>query len=305
MYRAFRNDAQYLSRYHFRLFIALLAIAGCAIHFTTHSLSHFLLCLPGLALLSSTYLPTVAAGTVYLVGTLVWSGDLEPWHILFIPLAAATQLVATGILHNAGHDNIRPRKLREPIGELFAFIQMVGFRDWVVVHTLHHTYADDPENDPHPPMGKGYWRYTLGMRDTIVKVLVKDYFKYWGNNPASQKNLRIMGRFSRMNHWLKILIWWAILPSPAFALFFAASVPFKMLHYAWFNYATHSVGATGATILNLDSPVYKVANALSFGLYFHKNHHLNPRLFDPRRMKPATPVPVQAIQPAKEEQKAA
>lgn len=287
MYRAFRKNPNYLTQYHAisALILTATAVALCVV--IQPSLDYFLITLPGLILLASTRLPFVMSGTVYLVGTLVWRGELATWHLVYPFLSVAATLMATGLIHNASHDNIRPRWLRHVVGEICGFFHLVGFRDWVVVHTLHHAHADDPEMDPHPPIGKGYWQFTLGMRHSIVKVLVADYYKRWGQTRESRRRLWWMGKFSVLSHWAKIIIWWAVLPLPAFSLFFALTIGLKMLHYAWFNYATHRQGQDGPTILNLNSPVYKVANTLSFGLYFHKNHHTNPRLFDPRTFKPA------------------
>lgn len=290
MYREFRKDRAYLTRYHAYSAIILLAVAGTLVSLAPPKVEYLVATLPGLILLASTRLPLVMMGTAYLIGALIWRGEFEFWQLIFVPLSVAATLVATGLIHNASHDNIRPRWLRHPIGELCGFFHLVGFRDWVVVHTLHHAHADDPEYDPHPPLDKSYWRFTLGMRESIVKVLVQDYFKHWGQSPESTKKLWWMGKFAMLGHWSKIAIWWTLLPLSAFSLFFALSIALKMLHYAWFNYATHRKSSDGPTILNLDSPVYKVANALSFGLYFHKNHHSNPRLFDPRRLKSQDPA---------------
>jgi hypothetical protein len=55
-----------------------------------------------------------------------------------------------------------------------------------------------------------------------------------------------------------------------------------MFHYAWFNYVTHRPLGDGAIIVNRNEHAYKLVNAIAFGLYFHRNHHIRPSLFDPR-----------------------
>jgi len=55
------------------------------------------------------------------------------------------------------------------------------------------------------------------------------------------------------------------------------------LFFAHFNYYTHRPrGKDSVEILNLNyNPFYKFLNFLSFGAYFHKNHHRKPSLFNP------------------------
>jgi stearoyl-CoA desaturase (delta-9 desaturase) len=164
-----------------------------------------------------------------------------------------------------------------------ALWQLVGFPDWTIVHVLHHMHADDTVLDPHPPMNKSYWQFLLEMRQTVSMVFANYYFHLWGKNEETLKNLKELGMESKMATFLKIVFWYLVLGPQIFAFFFVFSVVFKMMHYAWFNYATHVYSKDGVLIVNLDKGLYKFINFVAFGLYYHKNHHLRPDLFDPSK----------------------
>jgi membrane protein required for beta-lactamase induction len=127
------------------------------------------------------------------------------------------------------------------------------------------------------------------MRQTISTVLANYYFGLWGKNEESLKNLKELGLESKVATFLKVVFWYLILGPQLFAFLFVFSAAFKMAHYAWFNYATHIYSDAGTTIVNLDFGFYKFVNFVSFGLYYHKNHHLRPDLFNPGKLaaKPA------------------
>jgi hypothetical protein len=74
-----------------------------------------------------------------------------------------------------------------------------------------------------------------------------------------------------------------ILGPEIFAFFFVFSMIFKIVHYAWFNYATHSYSKEGTLIVNLNKGFYIFINFFAFGLYYRKNNHLWPDLFNPSK----------------------
>ena len=69
---------------------------------------------------------------------------------------------------------------------------------------------------------------------------------------------------------------------------FATSIAFKMVHFAWFNYTTHRPVEGKFQTRNLTQGLYFAINWISFGFYYHDNHHKNPTLFNPKYM-PDTP----------------
>lgn len=289
MYRSFRSDPGYLTRYHVKSAVALVGLVGA-----TAALMSYLgrldakstwLFAPALLLLSSTNIVTVTLGFAYCVGAtayLGWSWSALGW----LPLSALSVLLATSFLHNASHDNIKPKWLRRPVGEFCGLLQLVGFADWVVIHVIHHSHSDDPERDPHPPLHLGYWKFMMGMRQSILQVLVKEYFGLFGKSEATMGQLKKLALASKAEQILKVAFWFLLLGPSAFTFFFVSSIVLKMLHYAWFNYATHRPSGERNDTVNLNKHLYKLVNAVSFGLYYHRNHHLNPKLFDPRKFKP-------------------
>ena len=149
---------------------------------------------------------------------------------------------------------------------------------------LHHRHSDDPVLDPHPPLDKGYWEFLAGVHQSVARVWAEYYFGLWGKNEASLENLRALGQAAKAATFLKAVFWYLLLGPGLFAFLFAFSVMFKTAHYAWFNYVTHVYSQGGTVILNLDHGGYKFVNLVSFGLYYHKNHHLHPDLFNPAKL---------------------
>jgi fatty acid desaturase len=286
VYKSFRTNSRYLTSFHIKS--AIFWIAACIVCFLLFrkSVSWFLIFLPGLLLVSSQHLLRVAAGLILSLGACFYCGLTIPHAFyFFLLLSPVWALIATAILHNASHGNIKPKWLCRIVGELFAVIQLVGFPDWVIVHVLHHSHPDDSIRDPHPPLDLNYWTFLNGMRLSILRVLLTEYFKIWGNTPETLTQIKRLALASRIDQIAKVVFWWLLLGPIGFSLFFAPSILFKMMHYAWFNFATHKTTDGQTAVVNLDRGLYRVVNSISFGLYYHKNHHENPKLFDPRKYK--------------------
>jgi fatty-acid desaturase len=150
---------------------------------------------------------------------------------------------------------------------------------------LHHAHSDDPALDPHPPLDKGYWAFLVEMRHTVRSVFARHYVQLWGDSADSRLLLRRLSLLMRVATFLKVLVWFLLLGPELFSFLFAFAVPFKMCHYAWFNYVTHRPCGVDTIVVNRNEHVYKLINAIAFGLYFHGNHHIRPALFDPRRYR--------------------
>lgn len=288
MFSKFKANRRYLNEYYLTV-IGLLVVADGLLAFVRspdwHSVLWFapafvLLALPNiyLALLAFVYAALVAAVRP----------DFSLAYLLGIPFAMTVTFIATAFLHNASHSSIKPNWLRRVLGEAMALLQLVGFPDWTFVHILHHQFSDDPTLDPHPPLDKTYWQFLLGMRQTISKVFGAYYFQLWGNDAESLRNLKELGIEAKLATFLKVVFWYLLLGPQLFVFFFVVSVPFKMAHYAWFNYATHVYTKDGVLIVNLSEGFYRLINWVAFGLYFHKNHHLRPDLFNPSKLPEQT-----------------
>lgn len=286
MYGRFLKDPLYLAKYHAGGLAIVFSLA-CAAWFCADADPGVLIWFaPALILLGSVSFGRVLAGCLLAVVTAFHLGKLEAHYLLYLPAAALATLVATMLLHNAAHGNFASKRWERVIGESASLFQLVGFADWVIVHVIHHAHADDPEKDPHPPLNLPFGVFLFGMRDQIAKSLGAAYVSRFGHGARSASNLKKIAVVSRAAHFMKLLFWFALLGPGVFASFFAVSVVMKMAHYAWFNFATHRPTSAGTEIVNLDGRIYRVVNALASGLYYHRNHHLNPKLFDPRRFNP-------------------
>ncbi len=283
MYAKFNTNPLYFREYYTAL-IAIILLADVALYFLgAHDWLPLLWFLPAFYLLSipNIYLAMVAG--LYSAVVCFLDFGFDAGNLLWIPAALFITLIASAFIHNAAHSSFRPRWLNRVVGETMGVFQLVAFPSWVIVHILHHRDSDDPVLDPHPPLDKPYWEYLMTMRQNIITVFSNYYFKLWGANAESIRNLKTMGRLAQIALFVQSVFWFLLLGPQVFAYFFVVSVVFKMAHFAWFNHATHVHTPEGTVIANLDKGFYKVINFVSFGLYFHKNHHERPHLFDPGR----------------------
>ena len=71
-----------------------------------------------------------------------------------------------------------------------------------------------------------------------------------------------------------------------FFIFYVPSFMGMVGIFAHINYACHRDHEDGSVeIVNLNHNLYyKIANFITLGGYYHKNHHLNMNLFDPREL---------------------
>lgn len=286
MYAAFLRDPAFLVRYHIVRLFGLCGLVAGMFFLRGEPTDSILWLIPSVLLLSSVSFGHVVVGCGLALGVGLWRGHLELSHLALAPIAVLCTLFATMLLHNAAHGNFRSKYVERVVGETMGLFQLVGFADWVIVHVLHHAHADDAEKDPHPPLGLKFGEFLFGMRNQIGRSLAQAFVQRFGDTPASAASLARIAAVSRVEQFFKVLFWLFALGPSGFAAFFAVSVVMKMVHYAWFNYVTHRPSIAGVEIRNLDSGVYRLVNVLAAGLYYHQNHHLNPKLFDPRKYVP-------------------
>ena len=213
---------------------------------------------------------------------------LFSWNWIYLGYligAGAATLTATALLHNASHRSLRPKWLNRPVGELMCLFQLTGFPDWTVVHVFHHTFSDDPVKDPHPPGNQTFWQYVNTVRAQILSVYLRHYFEIFGRNADTEKAVKRFGLSMKLDHFMKVTFWFLSLGPQLFSLFFFPSIVLKMFNHAWINFANHQWTGKENKLINLDGGFYKICNFFGFGIYYHKNHHINPALFDPRKLK--------------------
>jgi len=197
------------------------------------------------------------------------------------PLAFLLGIKLPTIMHNAVHGNFK--KLNFLIGELSSQFILISFGVVCINHTFHHSKPDTDE-DPHAPMEKGFLIYLLTCLHSGVDVIRKRFYKYHGESSLTKAvfNYNVAVHFISIP--LRLLAFYALLgPALMLMIYLPAFVAFTFT-FAHVNYITHQDDENGETaILNKDSnPWYKFVNFVADGIYYHKNHHKNPNLYNPK-----------------------
>ena len=156
-------------------------------------------------------------GSLSLILTKDFSFSFQVEYLLLLPLALVFGLVVATAFHNASHGNIRPRFLNTFIGEFCGAWTLDGMRNFRVGHMLHHIHSDDPEEDPHPPLGLSFLEFIKTSKDRTITILIKHYYKNHGEDEKSQKNIRMQILSYKISVLLKIIFWFCLL-GPEFFL---------------------------------------------------------------------------------------
>lgn len=213
--------------------------------------------------------------------------ELTSAHLFLLPLAFIFGVQVPVILHNAVHYNIKPRKLNELVGELCGFFVLFGMGPFRISHILHHAHADDKELDPHPPMGKSFLHFLGTTQLNTIRVIAKQYFSIHGRNPGTLSIMISQMSFYYVGLLLRAVCWYLMLGPTIFITFYIPAYLANLIVFAHINFATHVTHEDGQVeIINLNHNLYyRVMNILSSGAYFHKNHHIRPKLYNPSTMK--------------------
>lgn len=222
-----------------------------------------------------------------IVLSLYWQ-EVSWLYLVFLPVALYLGHLSAVLLHNAVHNCFKPNWLNPVIGELCALQQLsAGYPVFKLVHYQHHVYPDDLEKDPHPSLGYSFWGYVDAGRALVQKRLTALYKEIWGDTENSKRAWQLQEGLLLGARFTKTFFWFVLLGPKFFVLFFLPSYVSYVFLFASFNYFTHREKADGSVeILNLDDNWYfKFCNKTLFGVFFHKNHHLRPRLFNPMDME--------------------
>lgn len=285
MYKKFLKDPNYLLKYHLIFAVGLVpAIVALAL-LRPPAWIDLVLFLPAIWFGSQSDIRAVSLTFVYACGAAFFSPTFEPVFPLLIPLGVLIAFPLTTLVHNPSHDSLKPRWLNRPVGELAGLFHLAGFPDWKIIHIFHHQHSDHPELDPHPPLDKGYWEFAMGMRKSVGEAYVRHYMRIHGQNAETMSRLKRFALASRLDMLLRATFWFLLLGPQLFAYLFLASITFKMYHYAWFNHATHRPENGQVVTKNMDHRLYRIVNFLSYGLYYHDNHHARPSLANPKHLQ--------------------
>jgi fatty acid desaturase len=288
MYARFKKDPYLLQRYNAYSFVLLPILCAFAA-FLKGDAASWLPWLPLAFLFAHSSFKSVV---------LAWAGSLillvlrgEP-----LPALAPALLVVAGVyvgiwsnvlLHNASHNMIKPAWLNRLVGELSGWQVLSGFPGFAVIHIEHHRHADHDEFDPHPNVeGEGFWAYIDNTRARLRRAFARIYRECWGHNETYMASWKKVKWLLPLNRALRAILWLVLLGPVGFTLFFITSHVSTQLSFAVVNYYSHRRRDDGTVeVRNLDHNwAFWILNRGFSGAFYHGNHHLNPKLFNPMKL---------------------
>jgi fatty acid desaturase len=222
-----------------------------------------------------------------------------PWNVQ--PIDFAWTLLAlllcglpSSLLHNCAHGNVGSKLLNRMVGEICGSIMLYGFEGFRLGHLFHHKHPDNPKYDPHPPHGLKFHEFLISPIKATLVVIENAYYETFGITEQSSRNIALQKIFFNLTIAARIVFWVALLGPKWFFLFYVPMYFANIFVFAHINYATHVHRQDGySEIINLDGNIYyRFVNFVSFGGYYHKNHHLSPKSFDPSRVSVAYKKPL-------------
>lgn len=212
----------------------------------------------------------------------------HPLLLLLMPCAVVLGIKLPSLMHNAVHGNLRWANL--VIGELTSQFILMGFGIVCVNHTIHHAHPDT-ELDPHNPAGKSFFRYLFTCLHSGAGVVRQEYLKNHGHG-ALEKSIFAASAILHFGGFpLRLFAWFCLLGPELFLFLYLPAFAVFYTTFAHVNYVTHSVDAEGKpAILNVETNAWhRFVNFVGDGIYFHKNHHMNPKLGNPKYLKANLP----------------
>lgn len=286
----FRKNPRYLLWNNGIRIAAAAAVNFVIFQSTATSLPMLLLYLVPMIFLSTAGILTSGFGLLTGLALYHHQNGFELYHLAFAAAALLVTFPVTSLYHACAHEAVRPRWLNRLLGEICGLIHTSSLDEWSVIHSYHHRYADDPARDPHCPRGKSFVHFASTTGKEIKESFVSHYFEAHPESEASRANLQATMTSMFVRQQLLTLFWFLALGPAAFLYFFGVNIVLKKVHYAWFNWATHVQRESKPEIINQNRGVYWLVNLISFNLYFHKNHHLHPAVFNPKNI-PADAAP--------------
>ncbi|WP_417335007.1 fatty acid desaturase family protein [Halobacteriovorax marinus] len=210
----------------------------------------------------------------------------RPIHIFYILTGLSLCGLPSGLLHNCAHRNVGPRWFNDLVGEFLGSVMLYGYRGFSLGHMFHHKYPDNPKYDPHPPRGYSFLRFVVSPIEATLIIIERAFYEQFGDNTKNRSLIKYSRFFFNLSIVLKLVFWFLFLGASAFIYFYMVLYMANIFVFAHINYATHIENEDGSSeIINLDNNLYyKVVNKISLGGYYHKNHHLRPRIFNPSKV---------------------
>lgn len=212
-----------------------------------------------------------------------WSFQPTWWHLLLIIPGLILGVQIPVLIHNCVHRNLRPNWLNHVAGEIAGFYVLLSMAAFELNHIMHHAHADS-DLDPHNPHKKNFFFFFLANNFGGGDVVLHKYLQFHGDTKGNKVLFMGIMVLHFLNVPLRLLAWFFLLGPTLFVVAFVPSYLFHMFVFSHINYVTHETKEDGSVhTYNLDSNLYyRFVNYFGSGVYYHKNHHDNPRVYNPK-----------------------
>lgn len=203
--------------------------------------------------------------------------------LALLPLGLTLAVIFPTLIHNCVHGNFRRPWMNQVVGELAGFYVLLGMAAFEINHRMHHVHHDTAL-DPHNPEKQSFFFFFFKNNFAGTGPVLEKFLQYHGDTKANRQLFSLCVFLHFINVPIRLLAWILLLGPELFVVFFIPSYLFHMFVFAHINYVTHEIKDDHSVhIYNLDSNLYyKFVNLVGFGVYYHKNHHLNPNHFNPK-----------------------
>lgn len=186
-------------------------------------------------------------------------------------------------IHNASHDNFSNVYKNRFFGEISGYWVLYGFQNFLMIHHLHHRYSDT-EFDPVNPKDMSFIVFLSAPMRYMIQTTKLYLRSVHGKNADYQKIMTLQTVLFNILIILRLTAWLILLGPVFFVSFYLVGVFTTIFLFAHINYNCHRELEDGSVeVLNLDHNLYyKIANFLTMGGYYHKNHHINLKVFNPK-----------------------
>lgn len=279
----FKKDPKYLLKNNLKRIVIFLILNISLFVLLSPSVNDFLVYLIPILLLSTGGILTTAVGL--LIGLFLHSfqNGFSSTSLIFSFVAIGITFMVTSIYHSAAHESFKPRWSNRFLGELCGLIHTSNLDEWGIIHHFHHLHADDPQLDPHPPSGLTFFEFASTTGNKVAQSLGLHYFRTYERNEYFASIIKKTGMTIYTRQLMLTGFWYLILGPEMFVYFFGVNIVFKKVHYAWLNWSTHGEEQGKVQVFNRLSGLYKLINLISLNLYYHKNHHARPYLYNPKK----------------------
>lgn len=231
----------------------------------------------------------VAAQAHYLDWNSFWGAPFSWRGLWLLPLGLIIGIKIPVLMHNCVHGNLKPKWLNAVGGELAGIYITLAMEAFALNHMMHHA-NNDTDLDPHNPKGRHFLPFFFANNFGGSEPVRTKYMEFHGDTPKNQRLFTFILFLHFLNVPLRFTFWFLLLGPSLFVTFFVPSYLFHMFVFSHINYVTHETLENGRVeIYNLDSNLYyRLVNYFGSGVYYHRNHHLNPTFFNPQQGRSAS-----------------